>query len=99
MQVLENLVKVSGKLHLVHGDKVQENRLGKYVRFSVRQDTPWNDGSTRHDFLIMRAYDREVQEQVFGLSEGAPIKVEGQIRSSVGSGEMYILVKHIETDS
>ncbi len=96
MQVLENLVKVSGKLHLVHGDKVQENRLGKYVRFSVRQDTPWDDGSMRHDFLIMRAYRPDIQEAVMNLGEGAPIKVEGQVRSSVGSGEMYILVDNME---
>lgn len=96
MQVLENLVKVTGKLHMVHGEKVQANRLGRYVRFSVRQDTPWDDGSTRHDFLIMRAYKPELQELVLKQSEGAAVKIEGQVRSSVGSGEMYIFVENVE---
>lgn len=96
MQVLENLVKVTGKLHLVHGETIQENRLGRYVRFSVRQDTPWEDGSTRHDFLIMRAYKREIQDLVLKQSEGVAVKIEGQVRSSLGSGEMYILVENME---
>lgn len=96
MQVLENLVKVTGRFHMIHGEQVQENRLGRYVRFSVRQDTPWEDGSTRHDFLIMRAYSPELQKLALQQCEGVEMKIEGQVRSSLGSGEMYILVEHME---
>lgn len=96
MNVLENAVAVAGRLHLVHGETVRENRMGRYFRFSVRQDTPWQDGSTRHDFLLARAYRPEVQNLLKELREGTPIRVSGEIRSSVGSGEMYILADEVD---
>ncbi|QTX32386.1 OB-fold nucleic acid binding domain-containing protein [Aminithiophilus ramosus] len=96
MNVLENAVAVAGRLHLVHGETIGENRMGRYFRFSVRQDTPWKDGSTRHDFLLARAYRPEVQNLLRELKEGTSIRVSGEIRSSVGSGEMYILADEVD---
>ena len=55
--MIENTVKISGRLHFIEGVQEQISRMGKYVAFSVRQDTPWEDGSIRHDFLLMRAFD------------------------------------------
>ncbi|MBL3592343.1 MAG: DNA-binding protein [Synergistaceae bacterium] len=95
MHTLENAVAVAGKLHLVHGEAVKENRMGRYYRFSIKQDTPWEDGSTRHDFLLARAYRPEVQHLLKELKEGTAIRVAGEIRSSVGSGEMYILADEV----
>lgn len=94
--VLENYVKVAGLLHLSKGHMDDENQLGRYVNFSLRQDTPCEDGRVRHDFLRMRAYEPEIQKWVKDQEEGTPIKVEGEAKSSLGSGEMYILVKKIE---
>jgi hypothetical protein len=31
-----------------------------------------------------------------GRKEGTPVRVEGDVRSSLGSGEMYVLVRKIE---
>lgn len=94
--VLENNVKVAGLLHLIKGHMEDENQLGHYVNFSLRQDTPCEDGRVRHDFLKMRAYQPDIQEWVKGQEEGTPIRVEGEAKSSLGSGEMYILVTQIE---
>ena len=95
MHTLENAVAVVGKLHLIHGEAVKENRMGRYFRFSVRQDTFSKDGSARHDFLLARAYRPEVQDLLRELKEGTPIRISGEIRSSVGSGEMYILADEV----
>lgn len=94
--VLENNVKVAGLLHHIKGHMEDENQLGHYVNFSLRQDTPREDGRVRHDFLKMRAYETDIQEWVKGQEEGTPIRVEGEAKSSLGSGEMYILVKQVE---
>ncbi len=96
--VVNNYVKVSGSLHLIKGHMEDENQVGKYVHFSVRQDTACEDGRTRHDFLIMRAYDPEIGKWVKQQQEGTPLSVEGEVKSSLGSGEMYILVKKIENN-
>ncbi len=96
MHTLENAVAVAGKLHLVHGEAVRENRMGRYFRFSVKQETPWEDGGVRNDFLLVRAYKPEVQDLLKALEEGTPIRVSGEVRSSVGSGAMYILADEVK---
>ncbi|MBN1332295.1 MAG: DNA-binding protein [Synergistales bacterium] len=95
--VVENYVKVAGLLHFIKGHMEDQNQLGKYVHFSVRQDTQCSDGRVRHDFLVMRAYDGDIKEWIKDQQEGAPVRVEGEVKSSLGSGEMYILVKKIES--
>jgi len=79
----ENIVTVSGTLHLVRVEP-SAGKPKKYMPFSVRQDTPGMDGSVRKDFLLARIYD------------GVPVRVQGDVRSSLGSGEMYINVTAIE---
>ena len=89
---MDNMVTVSGLLHHIRSDKKND----KYFHFSVKQETPWNDGTTRKDFLISRAFISSIQEEVKALPEGTPLKVTGTLQSSKGSGEMYINVKEVQ---
>jgi hypothetical protein len=50
----------------------------------------------RHDFLLMRAFDSDIKEWLRDKEEGTPVRIEGKIRSSAGSGEMYVQVEKIE---
>ncbi|MDR1873940.1 MAG: DNA-binding protein [Synergistaceae bacterium] len=91
MQV-NNAVTVSGLLHHIRTDRKSD----KYFPFSIKQETPWNDGSTRKDFLISRAFQPALQEELKALPEGTPLRVLGFLQSSLGSGEMYIHVEEIQ---
>ncbi|HCL78891.1 MAG TPA: DNA-binding protein [Synergistaceae bacterium] len=92
----ENTVTVSGTLHLIQSDGSEAARK-KYLPLSVRQETPGTDGSVRKDFLLARIYDPQVQVLLKELREGVRIRVRGDVRSSLGSGEMYINVLNLET--
>jgi exonuclease VII large subunit len=92
----ENAVTVSGTLHLIKSDPSSPGKQKKYLHFSVRQDTLKTDGSVRKDFLLARVYDPKLQESFKELEEGAKVLVRGDVRSSLGSGEMYINVQEIE---
>jgi hypothetical protein len=89
----ENLVTVSGLLHHIKSEKKND----KYFLFSVRQETPQDNGTVRKDFLVSRAFVSEIQEQVKALPEGTPLKVLGFLQSSLGSGEMYVNVSEVQT--
>jgi len=91
----ENSVTVSGTLPLIRVEP-SAGKPKKYVPFSVRQDTPGMDGSVRKDFLLARIYDPRLQEEFGKFEEGASVRVLGDVRSSLGSGEMYINVTSIE---
>ena len=90
---VDNAVTVSGLLHHIRSEKKSD----KYFLFSIKQETPWDDGSVRKDFLVSRAFIPEIQEQVKALPEGTPLKVSGSLQSSLGSGEMYIYAHKVET--
>lgn len=92
----ENTVTVSGTLHLIQSDGSVAARK-KYLPLSVRQETPRMDGSVRKDFLLARIYDPQVQVLLKELQEGVHIRIRGDVRSSLGSGEMYINVLNLET--
>jgi hypothetical protein len=87
-----NAVTVSGLLHHIRTDRKKD----KYFPFSIKQETPWNDGSIRKDFLLSRAFQPDLQEEVKSLPEGTALRVLGFLRSSLGSGEMYIHVEEIQ---
>jgi hypothetical protein len=89
---VDNIVTVSGLLHHIRSGKKNE----KYFPFSVKQETPWHDGTVRKDFLVSRAFIPHIQEQVKSLPEGTPLKVQGTLQSSLGSGEMYIYAQEVE---
>ncbi|MDR2175314.1 MAG: DNA-binding protein [Synergistaceae bacterium] len=91
MQV-DNSVTISGLLHHIRNGK----KDGKYFLFSVKQETPWSDGTTRRDFLVSRAFLPEIQERVQALPEGTPLKVSGSLHSSLGSGELYVYAQGVE---
>lgn len=87
--VWENSVKISGKVHFLKGQSEGETGTGKYVQFSVRQDSESAEG-TRKDFLVVRVYDEALREQLSAKQEGDDVTVEGTLRSSRGSGVNYV---------
>ena len=89
---IDNTVTVSGHLHHIRSEKKSE----KYFSFSVKQETPQDDGVIRKDFLVSRAFIPEIREQVKALPEGTPLRVNGILQSSLGSGEMYINAREVE---
>ena len=90
---VDNEVTVSGLLHHIRSEKKSD----KYFLFSIKQETPWSDGTVRKDFLVSRAFIPDVREQIKELPEGTPLRVLGSLQSSLGSGEMYIYVREVET--
>ena len=89
----ENEVTVSGLLHHIKSEKKSD----KYFLFSIRQETQQSDGTLRKDFLASRVFVPEIQEQVRPLAEGTPLKVRGVLQSSLGSGDMYINIREVQT--
>ena len=91
-----NVVRLEGTLHFLKGEQVGENRCGRYFRFSVRHESKDYRGNERHDYILARAYDPELQDRLRQCGEGDRILLEGSVRSSVGSGEMYVLAEKLE---
>ncbi|MBL3592345.1 MAG: OB-fold nucleic acid binding domain-containing protein [Synergistaceae bacterium] len=96
MNLTENSVRVTGELHHLKGEVTRGSRIGNYIGFSIRQERLLGDGSTRKDFILARAFDLPLQEQLRTFAEGSRLRVEGEIRSSLGSGEIYLLARKIE---
>jgi len=90
---VDNTVTVSGLLHHIKSEKKSD----KYFLFAIKQETPWSDGTIRKDFLVSRAFITDIQEKVKSLPEGTPLKVSGSLQSSLGSGEIYIYAREVET--
>ena len=86
----ENLVTISGLLH-----HLSRKKDDKHFAFSIRHENLFN-GATRKDFLNARAFPAEVQEKLKPLDENTPIKVKGSLRTSTGSGELYLAVSEVE---
>ena len=94
--VWENKVRLSGAVHFVKAQAEGETGTGKYVRFAVRQDNQELDGSPRKDFLVVRVYDPALREVLATKKDGDPVAVEGTLRSSRGSGELYLAALGLE---
>ena len=86
-----NTASITGLLH--HLNKKKDS---KYFPFSIRHENTWTDGTTRKDFLNARAFPAETQELLKSLPENAPVRVKGVLRSSRGSGELYLAVLEVE---
>ncbi len=97
MNLTENSARVSGTLHHLRGEAVRDSRAGGYVGFSICQERILDDGTMRRDFIVARAFDGSLQEQLGAYAEGVRLMVEGEIRSSLGSGEIYLLAHRIES--
>ena len=91
----ENSVELSGNVHHVKAQPEGETGMGKYVRFAVRQENDDSDGHKRLDFLVVRVFDEEQQKILQSLKDKDPVKVEGTLRSSRGSGVNYVLCAKI----
>lgn len=87
----ENSVILSGRLH-----HLSRKKDDKHFAFSIRQESIWLDGTTRKDFLNARAFLADVKEKLNGLEENTPIRVHGALRTSTGSGELYLAVSDVE---
>ena len=92
MVPIENSVTISGLLHFIKSDKKDR----KYFPFSIRHENLWTDGTLRKDFLTVRAFVSEVKEKLNTLAEWTPIKVDGVLRASRGSGDMYLSAERLE---
>ncbi|MBR0151345.1 MAG: OB-fold nucleic acid binding domain-containing protein, partial [Synergistaceae bacterium] len=85
-----NSVTLSGLIHHLSRKKEQS-----YFPFSVRQDTTL-DGTPRKDFLNARAFPKDLQDKLKSLAENTPVLVHGILRSSKGSGELFLDVTEAE---
>ena len=96
MSKLVNDVYLSGVIHFLKGDSYGESRLGKYLEFSLKRQYNDSDGCDRIDFLRMRVFDPEIQAWIEKQEEGAAVWISGEIRSSLGSGRIYVMVNKIQ---
>ena len=94
--VPENSVQLSGNVHFVKAQAEGETGSGKYVRFAVRQESQDSQGRIQRDFLVVRVFDEEQRKILEALNDGDPVKVNGTLRSSRGSGVNYVLCVKIE---
>lgn len=86
-----NSVTITGLVHHLSRKKVD-----KYFPFSIRHENIWSDGTTRKDFLNARAFSSELQEALKALPENSPVRISGSLRSSKGSGELFLAVLKAE---
>ena len=86
-----NTVTLTGLVH-----HLARKKDSKYFPFSVRHENTWADGTTRKDFLNARAFPADVQEKLASLPENTPVRVSGELRTSKGSGELYLAVLEAE---
>ncbi|MBQ7219956.1 MAG: OB-fold nucleic acid binding domain-containing protein [Synergistaceae bacterium] len=87
-----NTVTITGLVH-----HLSQKKGNEYFPFSIRHESTWTDGTTRKDFLNARAFPADTQETLKALPENSPVRVRGTLRSSKGSGELYLAV--LETES
>ena len=86
-----NETVISGLLH-----HLSQKKGNNYFPFSIKHENLWSDGTTRKDFLSARAFDNDIQDKLRTLPENAPIRVKGVLRSSKGSGELFLDVQEVE---
>ena len=91
---LENSVKLSGYVHQVKAQAEGETGSGRYTRFAVRQENLDSQGHSKRDFIVVRVYDDDENENSAGIlsgkNDGDAVEVEGTLRSSKGSGINYV---------
>ena len=96
-----NEVAVTGKLHFVNGGQHYVGKHSKkpYFKFAIRTETADNvnvNGGYRPNYIIVRAYNSEVISAVKSKEEGDIISIVGELVSSRGSGEMFVLYSDVD---
>ncbi len=86
-----NTVTLTGLVH-----HLAKKKDSAYFPFSVRHENAWTGGTTRKDFLNARAFPADIQEKLAALPENTPVRVRGELRTSKGSGELYLAVLDAE---
>ena len=79
-------------MHFIDSNKKEY----KYFPFAIRHENPWTDGTIRKDYLMVRVFPEDLQARARALTEGTPIRVDGALRSSRGSGELYLAALWLE---
>ena len=87
-----NTITISGLIH-----HLSRKKNSSYFPFSLRHENLWTDGTTRKDFLNARAFRDDLREKLSGMAENAPVMLTGVLRSSKGSGELFIDVTEAES--
>ena len=85
-----NTVTISGLIH--HLSRKKQS----YFPFSIRHENLWTDGTLRKDFLNARTFRDDLKETLSALDENTPILVKGVLRSSKGSGELFLDVNEAQ---
>ena len=85
-------VTITGLIH-----HLSRKKNSSYFPFSIRHENLWTDGTPRKDFLSAKAFREDLREKLSGMAENTPVKVKGILRSSKGSGEMFIDVTEAES--
>ena len=88
---LINTVTITGLVH-----HLSRKKDDNYFPFSIRHENIWSDGSTRKDFLNARAFSPDIQETIRAAQENTPVRITGSLRSSKGSGELFLAVREAE---
>ena len=87
-----NSATISGLIH-----HLSKKKNSSYFAFSIRHENSWTDGSLRKDFLDARAFRDDLREFLAGLPENTPVIINGVLRSSKGSGELFLDVTEAKT--
>lgn len=86
-----NTVTISGLIH-----HLSRKKNTNYFPFSIRHENLWHDGTTRKDFLNARAFRDDLREKLSVMAENTPVLIKGILRSSKGSGELFLDVTDAE---
>ncbi len=86
----KNFVKISGLVHFLSNSKNNH----KYFPFALRHENIYNN-MLRKDFLNVRVFPEDLQEKIKSLNENDFVELTGVLRSSRGSGELYLAALEI----
>ena len=85
-----NTVTISGLIH-----HLSRKKNAEYFPFSIRHENIFA-GNERKDFLNARAFPDGLREKLSALPENTPVLIRGILRSSKGSGELFLAVTDAE---
>lgn len=85
-----NSATISGLIH-----HLSRKKNSAYFPFSIRHENVFRDAD-RKDFLNARAFSDDLRGKIASMPENTPVLVKGILRSSKGSGELYLDVQEAE---
>jgi len=92
----DNSVRITGKFHAISGAGTGRHSGIEYTKFSVLTETlDTRTGFYRPNYVVCRTYEKELKKNINELNEGDIFSIYGEVISSAGSGELFVLVKEI----